>query len=133
MSPGVFTLSYTDMTRQSIIFTVMKKVLHGASLVSPGMTLLGYPPAYISFVGQIARMCIELGLHRRDSFLKVVTTEPERAKVLRLFWSIYVLDRRWSFGTGLPFALQDSDIDPSLPEPVCRQLNNPATYLLICS
>lgn len=63
-------------------------------------------------------MCIELGLHRRDSFLKVVTTEPERAKVLRLFWSIYVLDRRWSFGTGLPFALQDSDIDPSLPEPV---------------
>jgi hypothetical protein len=34
-----------------------------------------------------------------------------------LFWSIYVLDRRWSFGTGMPFALQDSDIDPLLQKP----------------
>lgn len=29
-----------------------------------------------------------------------------------------MLDRRWSFGTGLPFAIQDADIDPLLPEPV---------------
>jgi hypothetical protein len=29
-----------------------------------------------------------------------------------------VLDRRWSFGTGMPFALQDTDIDPDLPKPV---------------
>lgn len=26
------------------------------------------------------------------------------------YWSVYTLDRRWSFGTGLPFAVQDSDI-----------------------
>jgi len=38
--------------------------------------------------------------------------------MIKLFWSIYVLDRRWSFGTGMPFALQDADIDPLLPEPV---------------
>ncbi|KNB05016.1 hypothetical protein FOXG_07387 [Fusarium oxysporum f. sp. lycopersici 4287] len=32
------------------------------------------------------------------------------------FWSLYTLDRRWSFGTGLPFAVQDSEINrPSLP------------------
>ncbi|EXK26338.1 hypothetical protein FOMG_17081 [Fusarium oxysporum f. sp. melonis 26406] len=32
------------------------------------------------------------------------------------FWSLYNLDRRWSFGTGLPFAVQDSEINrPSLP------------------
>jgi hypothetical protein len=37
--------------------------------------------------------------------------------VLRLFWSIYILDMRWSFGTGMPFALEDTDIDPWLPEP----------------
>ncbi|KAI1010627.1 hypothetical protein LB503_004885 [Fusarium chuoi] len=31
------------------------------------------------------------------------------------FWSLYTLDRRWSFGTGLPFAVQDSEINrPSL-------------------
>jgi hypothetical protein len=59
-----------------------------------------------------------MGMHRRDSLYQAVTDEGERRSVLRLFWSIYVLDRRWSFGTGLPFALQDSDIDPLLPEPV---------------
>lgn len=63
-------------------------------------------------------MCIELGLHRRDSLFKVVADPEERANVVKLFWSIYVLDRRWSFGTGMPFALQDADIDPNLPEPV---------------
>lgn len=63
-------------------------------------------------------MCIELGLHRRDSLFKVITDEAERADAIRVFWSIYVLDRRWSFGTGLPFTLQDADIDPTLPEPV---------------
>ncbi|KAF7860778.1 hypothetical protein EAF04_008296 [Stromatinia cepivora] len=69
-------------------------------------------------IGQVARMSIELGLHRRDSFFKVVIDdERERMAITKLFWSIYVLDRRWSFGTGMPFALQDSDIDPNLPEP----------------
>ncbi|PCD39304.1 hypothetical protein FGRA07_00575 [Fusarium graminearum] len=28
----------------------------------------------------------------------------------RFFWTVYTLDRRWSFGTGLPFALSDTDI-----------------------
>lgn len=73
-------------------------------------------------IGQVARMCIELGLHRRDSFFKSITDEEERSSVLRLFWSIYVLDRRWSFGTGMPFALQDADIDPNLPEPVSLRI-----------
>lgn len=43
--------------------------------------------------------------------------ESDRSETILLFWSIYVLDRRWSFGTGMPFALQDSDIDPLLPKP----------------
>ncbi|KAH7177178.1 hypothetical protein DER46DRAFT_654434 [Fusarium sp. MPI-SDFR-AT-0072] len=30
------------------------------------------------------------------------------------FWSLYTLDRRWSFGTGLPFAVQDSEINRQL-------------------
>jgi hypothetical protein len=37
-----------------------------------------------------------------------------------LFWAIYVLDRRWSFGIGMPFALNDLDIDPELPRLVSR-------------
>lgn len=72
-------------------------------------------------------MCVELGLHRRESLYKLVPNPVERASANKLFWSIYVLDRRWSFGTGLPFALQDADIDPSLPEPVSKPLCDFAT------
>ncbi|TVY35865.1 putative transcriptional regulatory protein [Lachnellula occidentalis] len=68
-------------------------------------------------IGQVARMSIELGLHRRDSLFRTFTDEEDRSTAIKLFWSIYVLDRRWSFGTGMPFALQDADIDPNLPEP----------------
>lgn len=70
------------------------------------------------FIGIAARICIEMGLHRRDSLLKTFTNEAEYQQAVRLFWIVYALDRRWSFGTGMPFALQDADIDPGLPEPV---------------
>jgi hypothetical protein len=46
--------------------------------------------------------------------------EEQRTMATLTFWSVYCLDRRWSFGTGMPFALQDSDIDPNLPKPVSR-------------
>jgi hypothetical protein len=69
-------------------------------------------------IGQVARMCIELGLHRRDALFKALPDDEERSSAVNLFWAVYVLDRRWSFGTGMPFAIQDSDIDPTLPEPV---------------
>ena len=49
---------------------------------------------------------------------KQFTSKEEFKWALRLFWVIYHLDRHWSFGTGLPFAIQDIDIDPQLPEPV---------------
>ena len=69
-------------------------------------------------IGLAARLCLELGLHRREVLVKTFTTGEECSWMIKLFWSIYVLDRRWSFGTGMPFALQDADIDPLLPEPV---------------
>ncbi|KAL1957131.1 hypothetical protein VTO42DRAFT_6274 [Malbranchea cinnamomea] len=67
--------------------------------------------------GLAARMCLEMGLHRRDALTKVFKTEEEIEAANRLFWSVYCLDRRWSLGTGLPFVIQDDDIDPCLPEP----------------
>jgi hypothetical protein len=69
-------------------------------------------------IGMAARQCLELGLHRRETYLTVFTDPEEQAAAIRTFWSVYVLDRRWSFGTGMPFALQDQDIDPNLPKPV---------------
>lgn len=70
-------------------------------------------------IGLTARLCIELGLHRKETY-DAITDESERSDTVLLFWAIYVLDRRWSFGTGMPFALQDSDIDPQLPKPEDR-------------
>ena len=59
-----------------------------------------------------------MGLHRREVITKTYPDKNEWSWALKVFWSIYVLDRRYSFGTGMPFAVQDEDIDPALPEPV---------------
>ena len=69
------------------------------------------------FIGIAARLCIELGLHRKESLVRSFTNEAEYLHAIRVFWVVYALDRRWSFGTGMPFALQDADIDSNLPEP----------------
>ncbi len=74
-------------------------------------------------IGLAARLCLELGLHRSGTYPKMFPDNEERAAAIRLFWSIYVLDRRWSFGTGMSFALQDADIDPALPKPVSCNLH----------
>lgn len=79
-------------------------------------------------IGIATRMCLEIGLHRRQNLMKIFTNDEERSWAIKLFWSIHVLDRRWSIGTGMPFALQDADIDPSLPEPV-RPSTSSLTYL----
>lgn len=68
-------------------------------------------------IGLAARMCLELGLHRRDALLKSFPDEDQCNEITRIFWTVYSLDRRWSLGTGLPFVIQDEDIDPNLPEP----------------
>ncbi|KAJ5775014.1 uncharacterized protein N7511_000025 [Penicillium nucicola] len=68
-------------------------------------------------IGIVERMCLEKGLHRRETLNQPAIVAAGKERVLRLFWSIYILDMRWSFGTGMPFSLEDTDIDPWLPEP----------------
>ncbi|KAJ5346081.1 hypothetical protein N7452_004085 [Penicillium brevicompactum] len=68
-------------------------------------------------IGIVERMCLEKGLHRREALNQPAIMAAGKERALRLFWSIYILDMRWSFGTGMPFALEDTDIDPWLPEP----------------
>lgn len=68
-------------------------------------------------MGQVARHCIELGLHRRETLMNI-PDEETRKNAIMTFWSAYTLDRRWSFGTGLPFVIQDAEVDPQLPRPV---------------
>lgn len=68
-------------------------------------------------MGQVARLCLELGIHLRMGLMKI-EDESERKNALNSFWSAYVLDRRWAFATGLPYNIQDDEIDPRLPLPV---------------
>ncbi|KAH8597525.1 fungal-specific transcription factor domain-containing protein [Bisporella sp. PMI_857] len=86
-------------------------------------------------IGFAARVAIELGLHRKDSLYQNFPDKESREWALRLFWCIYVLDRRWSLGTGMPFALHDSDMDPELPmvEASTPYLGCLVAYGKICS
>ncbi|KAF9889338.1 hypothetical protein FE257_007448 [Aspergillus nanangensis] len=71
-------------------------------------------------IGMACRGSMQLGLHCQETWLRtggVFPGELQWTWATRLFWCIYVLDRKWSFGTGLPFAIQDSDMDTNLPEP----------------
>ncbi|KAL3466126.1 hypothetical protein BJX64DRAFT_296069 [Aspergillus heterothallicus] len=71
-------------------------------------------------IGMAVRGSMQLGLHRQETWLRTGGVFPGDLAwtfASRLFWCIYVLDRKWSFGTGLPFAIQDADMDTDLPEP----------------
>ncbi|KAM3446703.1 hypothetical protein MY3296_009409 [Beauveria thailandica] len=67
-------------------------------------------------IGQVCRLCLELGLHRSQVH-QSIEDPVERQLALNSFWSAYVLDRRWAFNTGLPYVIQDADIDPKLEYP----------------
>lgn len=71
-------------------------------------------------IGLAARLALELGLHRIETYDKQFPNEPLRSRALEIFWSIYVLDRRWSYGTGRGFALQETDFVQTLPRPVSQ-------------
>lgn len=81
-------------------------------------------------IGLAARFSLEMGLHRHEIITETYPDKEERRMALKVFWSIYVLDRRYSFGTGMPFAVQDADIDPSLPEPVSNSKANDIRILI---
>jgi hypothetical protein len=68
-------------------------------------------------IGQVVRLCLELGIHQNRGLMKI-HDETQRRNALNSFWSAYVLDRRWAFGTGLPYSVHDDEIDPRLPLPV---------------
>lgn len=73
-------------------------------------------------IGLAARLSLELGLHRIETYEKHFPDEPIRSRALEVFWSMYVLDRRWSYGTGRGFALQETDFLQSLPRPVSHEI-----------
>ncbi|RDW85138.1 hypothetical protein BP6252_02728 [Coleophoma cylindrospora] len=69
-------------------------------------------PGAWTYTGLAMRLCIELGLHRRQRH-RIFTIEAELNK--RRFWSCYYLDRDVSLALGRPPAISDNDIDVELP------------------
>mgnify|MGYP003662697775 CR=1 FL=1 len=76
-----------------------------------------------------------MGLHRKQSLLTHFKDPSTRDFAVQVFWVVYELDRRWSFGTSLSFALDDRDIDAELPEPGGEQpyFKCMVTYARLCS
>ncbi|KAF2998370.1 hypothetical protein E8E14_006087 [Neopestalotiopsis sp. 37M] len=62
-------------------------------------------------IGTVVRMLQELGYHSSSDLEHRFKSRSAKDKAKKVLWSAYTLDRRWSFGTGLPFAINDSDID----------------------
>lgn len=63
--------------------------------------------------GLAVRQCIELGLHRQRAVRGEETAVDEHRR--RLFWSVYIFERKTALVLGRPFALSDEEIDAQLP------------------
>lgn len=62
-------------------------------------------------VGTAMRVCTSLGLHRPVA----ESQSLEREHCLRLWWTVYVLDRFWGQRLGSPAQIDDKDIHLDLP------------------
>lgn len=71
-------------------------------------------------IGNVLRILQELGYHNSKSLAQLNPQEISRAE--RILWSAYIMDRRWSLGTGLPFGISELDIDHDLETMVSRGL-----------
>ncbi|KKA26152.1 hypothetical protein TD95_003651, partial [Thielaviopsis punctulata] len=67
-------------------------------------------------MGQVARLCIEIRLNTRQGIISI-PSEEERKTAILAFWSIFILDRRWSLCAGMPYVLTDSIVESNLPVP----------------
>ncbi|KAL4953962.1 fungal-specific transcription factor domain-containing protein [Aspergillus filifer] len=55
----------------------------------------------------------QLGLHREKVLSQIPVIEREMHR--RLWWCIYILDRQVALETGLPFTIQDMNVDTGFP------------------
>jgi hypothetical protein len=69
------------------------------------------------FASITARISIELGLNRQQNILRSFPSPEGREWATFCFWCAYMLDRRGSIGLGVPYILQDDDIDTMAPVP----------------
>lgn len=67
-----------------------------------------------TYAGMALRLCIVLGLHHNlpEGYM---ISPVEREHRIRVWWSVYIIDRVTSSKLGHPVTVRDSDIDVDLP------------------
>lgn len=69
--------------------------------------------AAYDYVGQALRICLTQGLNRRFDAQRITREEFEHRT--KLWWTVYVIERKLSSLVGVPPALHDEDIALSMP------------------
>ncbi|OAA73297.1 fungal specific transcription factor domain-containing protein [Cordyceps fumosorosea ARSEF 2679] len=80
-------------------------------------------------IGNVLRSLHEIIAQNTEDAPNPTTLDQLKDVGEKFYWSVYTLDRRWGFGTGLPFSVHDSDIhrqphfkDDSLSSTYLRQM-----------
>ncbi|KAH8811153.1 fungal-specific transcription factor domain-containing protein [Xylogone sp. PMI_703] len=79
-----------------------------------------------SYVGTLVRLAFQLGLHRSFPSPSDIILRESR---IRTFWVIRSMDVYVGLMVGLPKAINDEDIDQSMPTDVCDEYIRPDTIL----
>jgi hypothetical protein len=65
------------------------------------------------WLGQAMRICTDTGLHCKYHYQQIGPNEAQLR--LRLFWSIYLVERYFCWSTGRPFSISESEIEAETP------------------
>jgi hypothetical protein len=71
------------------------------------------------FLGNVARIILELGLNRQIVLERSFPNMIDRAQAVNAIWTVFVLKRLLSYMLGITVAMQDLHLDPAFPGPVC--------------
>lgn len=75
------------------------------------------------FICMAARVCFELGLNRREiTTIDWSSDANSRTHATVVFRSVYMLDRRLSVGVGVPAALNDSEVEQVVSQPLSEEV-----------
>lgn len=80
-------------------------------------------------IGQALRVALSLGMNREPPQGTLTRTEYDRRR--RLWWTLYIIDRKLSINMGAPLSISDKDCDILLPRQEDLGVSNSALLIHI--
>lgn len=112
------SISYIEtlllLVRSSHIATLHEKMLTSKAIYS---FFLDRRHSGYALISDAARNGVTIGMHHNIPKAQL-PDEVEREHRVRLWWTIYILDREWSAKLGFPIQLLDKDIYISMPSEI---------------